>query len=523
MPEQRIYYVPPRMVGQIDNWSGAYNTQGKSWLLDHVADLGFNALWFSPFCQTTAICKEAHGQTLCGSYYAIRDHFKVDPEFSTGNADKDDNQLRYFCAEAKKKNIRVYADLVFNHVAADHWLVEAENNRIAECQRHGLNTPTYAADGSVIGLRAEDGSEIPFLFKRNADFSLIFGGPDHDKWTDVAQINYNSPAARAFFIDNKDAYFKRVVDWFIDRGFTGFRCDAAYLVPAPVWQEIIGYAKQKSPDALFMAETLGGPPDQIEQLSQARITGSSGRDTPAFDMGMLGIYWWDFQSHGIPYDDHPRGLRMSKFGGAGSPDTHDTDQTLAKTLRQFFNNQSNRDTDRAVADASVRDYAVSTLACNSSYMQMGYEYCNEKQNRVFKGMVTPGDWETLQKHAGKDLDISSRIRAINKLKENLGVDNCHVHFKECSSGNNGRVLKLHCEYIDIDTRQKKADVILLLNKKPENGPVLVTDPAMTDIEFQGWQKNNMQGFLIKDFAVYHTPLQQSVIKHSTKIIHHGPK
>ncbi|TAL26881.1 MAG: hypothetical protein EPN97_18800, partial [Alphaproteobacteria bacterium] len=61
MPGHRIYYVPPRLVGSISNWSGLDDPKGESWLLEHAADLKFNAIWFSPMTQATGVTKQMHG------------------------------------------------------------------------------------------------------------------------------------------------------------------------------------------------------------------------------------------------------------------------------------------------------------------------------------------------------------------------------------------------------------------------------------------------------------------------------
>ncbi len=42
------------------------------------------------------------------------------------------------------------------------------------------------------------------------------------------------------------------------RGVDGFRCDAGYKVPMPVWQYITARVRQEFPDALFLLEGLGG-------------------------------------------------------------------------------------------------------------------------------------------------------------------------------------------------------------------------------------------------------------------------
>lgn len=515
MPGHRIYYVPPRMVGPVNDWSGKDRVDGASWLIDHVADQKFNAIWFSPMGQPTAVEKISHGQMRSGSYYAQRDHFRLGDEFTAGQgAGEDLKHLQHFAQKAKEKGIRLYADLVCNHVAADHALVIAEDAAIADIKSgaQGAVMPLHGADGSLIGIKwpaAHGDQEYLFKFKRNSDLTLQIGGPAEDPWSDVAHINYASPEAKRFFIfgdQNEQGYFKKVIDWSIKAGFTDFRCDAAYLIPPDCWQALITHAHSQKPDAVFMAETLTTDTQKVEEMRKAIITDNSGKTRPAFDLGMLGIYWWNFCDDWLPKHEVPRVNAMAKFGGAGSPDNHDTENTIAGSARKAFNRTAAPD--RHIAEVSVRDYAVAVMTGNSSYVQMGYEFCNEKQNHVFKGQVTPQDFKNLQdSRTGGMLDIRDRIRAINDLHENLGVKNCRVAFRQYGAVGDGAILRLALDYIDADSGAVQASAVLLLNRKPENGAAALPQACIKEMADAGLHAAdaNKKPYEIKDVAIFHTP------------------
>ena len=215
-----------------------------------------------------------------------------------------------------------------------------------------------------------------------------------------------------------------------------------------------------------MAETLTTDTQKVEEMRKAIITDNSGKTRPAFDLGMLGIYWWNFCDDWLPKHEVPRVNAMAKFGGAGSPDNHDTENTIAGSARKAFNRTAAPD--RHIAEVSVRDYAVAVMTGNSSYVQMGYEFCNEKQNHVFKGQVTPQDFKNLQdSRTGGMLDIRDRIRAINELHESLGVKNCRVAFRQYGAVGDGAILRLALDYIDADSGAVQASAVLLLNRKPD--------------------------------------------------------
>lgn len=533
MPGHRIYYVPPRMAGSVADWSGKDAADGASWLVDQVADLGFNAIWFSPMGELTGVEKISHGEKRAGSYYAVKNHFKLDDEFSAGKGDEADKEyLRHFAAKAKEKGVHLYADLVCNHVAADHPLVFEENDAIAKIVANADSDPDHirGSKGKFIGLRwTEDGVEKEFYFKfrRKDDLSLQIGGPAEDPWSDVAHINYSSPEAKRFFIfgdDKEEGYFKKVIDWSLDVGFTDFRCDAAYLIPPDCWEALINHAHSKQPDAVFMAETLTTEVEKVDRMSKAKIKDQNGKERPAFDLGMHGIYWWNFRDDWLPKAEVPRVAAMSKFGGAGSPDNHDTDSTIAGSARKAFNSVAKPD--EAVAGVSIRDYAVALLTGNSSYMQMGYELCNEKQNHVFKGQVSPADYKNLEaKNAGTVLDLRDRIRALNDLHDSLGVENCRAVFKEHSILEGGKVIGLHIEYRDADTDHLTASVALLLNRKPEKDPVPLSDTLTQRLKSQGLQPagGDLKSDVINDIAVFHTPIKPAAPVQAKKRTVPGPR
>lgn len=521
LPSQIIYYVPPRLAGPVQDWSGLNAKDHESWLLNHIVDLKFNAIWFSPMTVATDVQKLMHGKVQTGSYYAIKDHFRLDQDSSCGDDAEDRKHLQYFAALAKQKGVKIYADLVFNHVAADHPLVAQEDREISDikAKAQGPLQLLRGDKGELIGLSwHENGQEHKsyFKFRRNEDLKLQFGGPPEDPWTDAAQVNYSSPEGMRFFVEGDathKAFFKQVIDWHLENGFTGFRCDAAYLIPPEAWEELVSYTKTKEPSAIFMAETLCQDLPKVERMADAKIIDENNKERPAFDLGMLGFYWWNLKDDWLPKGENARVQNMSKFGGAGSPDTHDTETTVAGGMRKAFNKAA-RSSD-IIAEVSVREYAVAVLAANSSYVQMGYEFCNEKQNSVFRGQVSPQDWNDLVKKAkGKVLDISAQMRAINELKENLHVENCRVNFKEHSQIGDGKIIKISCEYIDVDTNQKTADIVLLVNQKPEKGAVQLRDAGL----LQQLQKAGLEAMdpagttlgaepVINDVLIFHTPVK----------------
>ena len=60
---------------------------------------------------------------------------------------------------------------------------------------------------------------------------------------DLAELNFAGSPDRGALLD---FWVERVIQY-VDLGFEGFRCDAAYKVPVDVWQTIIGAARERNP------------------------------------------------------------------------------------------------------------------------------------------------------------------------------------------------------------------------------------------------------------------------------------
>lgn len=260
-----------------------------------------------------------------------------------------------------------------------------------------------------------------------------------------------------------------------------------------------------------MAETLGGSATAIQKMAEIKVMDANGKERPGFDLGMLSNYWWNFTDDWLPDQELSRLKKMAKYGGAAAPDNHDTPETLAGHFRKAFKDQ--QECDRIVANISVRNYAISAFIGNSVFIQMGYELNKETQNGVFKGQGSSAEWEKLVKDrpAGHVLNIEDRITAINKLKESLHVENSYVNIKEHREIQDGKLIKMSLEYVDADSGQKTADVVLVINKKPENGAVTVTDGDLLSLEkLERLGAKGEAQPVVNDVLIYHTPLEDIV-------------
>ncbi|MBR6347151.1 MAG: alpha-amylase [Bacteroidales bacterium] len=167
--------------------------------LPRLKELGVDVLWLMPMYK---IGVEGRKGTL-GSYYAIADYKKVNPEFGTME------DFEHLVAEAHRLGFKVILDWVANQTAPDNvWMYE----KPAE------------------------------FYERDENGNAIW---EYD-WTDTRSLNYE---CREVWAAQDDA-----MRFWLGKGVDGFRCDAAGDVPAEFWKGILPGIKADYPDIYLLAE-----------------------------------------------------------------------------------------------------------------------------------------------------------------------------------------------------------------------------------------------------------------------------
>jgi len=171
----------------------------------------------------------------------------------------------------------------------------------------------------------------------------------------------------------------------MDLGIDGFRCDAAYHVPMPVWQWLLPAVREKAPGTLFLAETLGCPASDIIALAEA-----------GFDGVFNSTKWWDFRADWFLKE-------YRKWSGCAPSiafaESHDTPRLAAEL-------GGNR-------EAIAQRYLFSALVSGGVMMPMGFEFGFRKPLDVVK--TVPFDWEEAS------LDLTGFISEANRLKREHAV------------------------------------------------------------------------------------------------------
>jgi alpha-glucosidase len=191
-----IYQVYPRSFRD-SNDDGIGDLPGIVERLDHIASLGVDAIWVSPFFRSP----------MADFGYDIADYRDVDPMFGT-LADVD-----RLLAEAHARGLKVVIDQVLSHTSIDHaWFRESRESR---------DNPK--ADWYVWADARPDGAPPN-------NWLSIFGGVAwrweprrgqyflHNFLSSQPDLNFHNPQVRAAQLDN--------LKFWLDRGVDGFRMDA---------------------------------------------------------------------------------------------------------------------------------------------------------------------------------------------------------------------------------------------------------------------------------------------------------
>ena len=200
-----IYQIYPRSWADADG-DGLGDLPGITARLPHLAELGVDAVWLSPFYTSP--------QRDAG--YDVADYRDVDPRFgSLADADA-------MIARAHELGLRIIVDLVPNHSSSDHpWFQEA----LAAAP----GSPERARYMFRDGL-GPNGDEAPNNWVSN------FGGP---AWTRVTEAD-GSPGQwylHLFDVTQPDFDWNNpevgdemesVLRFWLDRGVDGFRIDVAH-------------------------------------------------------------------------------------------------------------------------------------------------------------------------------------------------------------------------------------------------------------------------------------------------------
>jgi maltose alpha-D-glucosyltransferase / alpha-amylase len=242
--EDAVFYeIYPQSFND-SNGDGIGDIPGIIARLDYLVSLGVNAVWLNP-------CFVSPFQD---AGYDISDFYQVAPRYGT-NAD-----LENLFAEARRRGIRIFLDLVPGHTSWDHpWFKEsARHARNAYSDWFIWTNSVWASTESlkgVSGLYERNGSYITNFFAFQPALNFGFASPDTGHpW----QQPVDAPGPVAVRQE-----IKNIMRFWLERGAAGFRVDMAFSLvkndggrreTQRFWQEIRAWLESEYPEAALVSE-----------------------------------------------------------------------------------------------------------------------------------------------------------------------------------------------------------------------------------------------------------------------------
>jgi len=213
--------------------------------LDHIIDtLGFRIIQLLPIHPVpTTFARMGR----FGSPFASIDFFDVDPalaEFDRKSTPLD--QFGELVDGVHRRGASLFIDLPINHTG---WASHLQ-----------LHHPDW--------------------FARNGDRSFASPGAWGVTWEDLSELDYRHRELWEYMAD--------VFLFWCGRGVDGFRCDAGYMVPLPVWEYIVAKVRQSYPETVFLLEGLGGKISVMRDLlDRANLNWAYSEIFQVYDRGHL--------------------------------------------------------------------------------------------------------------------------------------------------------------------------------------------------------------------------------------------
>ncbi len=202
-----------------------------------LKELGVKIIWVMPIYPIST----TKSKGSLGSYYAISDYTKVNPEF--GNLEDVKNLVN----TAHKNGMYVILDWVANHTGWDHvWL---------------KNHPEYYTKNEKGEITHTVGTD----------------------WTDVADLNYDNLEMRAKMLDDMKYWLK-------EADVDGFRCDVAGMVPIDFWENAVVELKKTKP-VFMLAE--GWEPNLLDNAFDMGYSWDTHHRMNAIAQGKENVKDWD--------------------------------------------------------------------------------------------------------------------------------------------------------------------------------------------------------------------------------------
>ncbi|MDD7796020.1 alpha,alpha-phosphotrehalase [Clostridium sp. 'White wine YQ'] len=196
-----VYQIYPKSFSD-SNGDGFGDIKGVTDRLDYLQNLGVDYIWLTPFFISP---QRDNG-------YDVADYKNIDPRFGTME------DFEELASEAKKRNIDIMLDMVFNHTSTEHeWFKKAISGDKKYKDYYIFKAPVNGQEPTN-WISKFGGSAWQYVEKFDEYYLHLY-----DKTQ--ADLNWENPEVRNEIYD--------IANYWIEKGVKGFRLDVVNLLSKP--------------------------------------------------------------------------------------------------------------------------------------------------------------------------------------------------------------------------------------------------------------------------------------------------
>ena len=241
-----VYQIYPKSFNDTRG-KGTGDLRGITEKLDYLKLLGAGALWLTP----------VYPSPMVDNGYDISDYCGIHPDFGT-LADMEE-----LIAEAKKRDMRIVMDLVYNHSSDQHpWFLESKKSRTnAKSDWYIWRAPKEDGSAPTNWRGIFGGSAWTYCEERGEYYLHTFAEAQPD-------LNWENPEVR-------EALFAAANFW-LRKGVGGFRIDAITYIKKPA---VFTDGEPDAPDGMAsIHEMTANTPGILDFLHEFRARVFDGHD-----------------------------------------------------------------------------------------------------------------------------------------------------------------------------------------------------------------------------------------------------
>jgi glycosidase len=255
-----------------ENGSGTFS-QINQQFIDHLKSLQINVLWVTGVIRHASTenwpnlgIKASFPELIkgkAGSPYAVSDYFDINPYLAL-NPENRISEFKSCVSLLKENGIKVLIDFVPNHVSRDYKSQNAPFSFIDfgknddKNEAWSINNDFYYLPGQALTLPVENQDNYKEFPAKATGNNCFKPNPNAHDWYETVKLNYGwNPFMPNSAVVQTPVWDKMltVLEYWLNMGIDGFRCDMADMIPIEFWYWVLDKINLKYNNPIFIAES----------------------------------------------------------------------------------------------------------------------------------------------------------------------------------------------------------------------------------------------------------------------------